>query len=170
MSTASPARQYELVYIALPDTTEEGLAELHTQIASIVERFGGSIERTEPWGRRKLAYEIGRQREGVYVLEVLNGPVTMTTELDRRLRVTDTVMRHLIVRVDEELAIAERSKTHRKTSTVARRLRRGLPAEPTELEVARRKEHEEDDMDGGPDMGGFRDRDRGDRDRERGDR
>ena len=161
----STARQYELVYIALPDTTEEGLADLHTQVAAIVERFGGSIERTDPWGRRKLAYEIGRHREGVYVLEVLNGPGAMTAELDRRLRVNDTVMRHLIVRVDEELAIAERAKTTRKSSTVARRLRRGLPAEPTEIEVARRKEHEEDDMDGGPDMG-FR----GDRDRERGDR
>jgi small subunit ribosomal protein S6 len=78
----STARQYELVYIALPDTTEEGLAELHTQIAGIVERFGGSVERTEPWGRRKLAYEIGRHREGAYVLEVLNGPGTMTAELD----------------------------------------------------------------------------------------
>jgi small subunit ribosomal protein S6 len=163
----STARQYELVYIALPDTTEEGLAELHTQIAGIVERFGGSVERTEPWGRRKLAYEIGRHREGVYVLEVLNGPGNMTAELDRRLRVTDTVMRHLIVRVDEELAIAERAKTTRKASTVARRLRRGLPAEPTESEVARRKEHEEDDMDSGPDMGFRGDRDR---DRERGDR
>ncbi len=67
-------RQYELVYIAAPDSTEEALAELHTQILSVVERFGGTIERTEPWGRRKLAYEIGRHREGVYVLEVLNGP------------------------------------------------------------------------------------------------
>jgi hypothetical protein len=78
-------------------------------------------------------------------------------------------MRHLIVRVDEELAIAECAKTTRKSSTVARRLRRGLPAEPTEIEVARRKEHEEDDMDSGPDMGFRGDRDR-DRDRERGDR
>ena len=159
----STARQYELVYIALPDTTEEGLADLHTQVAAIVERFGGSIERTDPWGRRKLAYEIGRHREGVYVLEVLNGPGAMTAELDRRLRVSDTVMRHLIVRVDEELAIAERAKGHRKASTVARRLRRGLPPEPTELEVARRREHEEDDMDGGPDMGFRGDRERGDR-------
>src|SRR6476646_3149320 len=137
MSTASPARQYELVYIALPDTTEEGLAELHTQIASIVERFGGSIEKTEVWGRRKLAYEIGRQREGVYVLEVLNGPGAMTTELDRRLRVLDVVMRHLIVRVDEELAVADRAKTRRKAATAARRVRRGLPPEPTETELHR---------------------------------
>ena len=65
----STARQYELVYIALPDTTEEGLAELHTQIAGIVERLGGSVERTEPWGRRKLPDEIGRHREGRAAVE-----------------------------------------------------------------------------------------------------
>ncbi len=60
----SSARQYELVYITPPEATEEALADLHQQVASIVERFGGSIERTEPWGRRRLAYEIARQREG----------------------------------------------------------------------------------------------------------
>ena len=110
-------RQYELVYIALPDSTEETLNDLHQQVAGIVERFGGTIEKTEQWGRRKLAYEINRQREGVYVLEVINGPGDMTAELDRRLRVLDTVMRHLIVRVDEDLAIAERARTRRKTAT-----------------------------------------------------
>ena len=70
----STTRQYELVYITPPDTTEEALADLHQQVASVVERFGGAVVRTEPWGRRKLAYEINHQREGVYVLEVLDGP------------------------------------------------------------------------------------------------
>jgi small subunit ribosomal protein S6 len=145
----STTRQYELVYIARPDTTEEALAELHTQVASIVERFGGTIERTEQWGRRKLAYEISRQREGVYVLEVLNGPAAMTAELDRRLRVFDSVIRHLCVRIDEDLAKAERAKVRRKTNMVARRLRRGLPPEPTESELSRRgADRDDDDADG----------------------
>ena len=56
-------RQYELVYLTPPDTTEEALAELHQQIAAVVERFGGTIEKTENWGRRRLAYEIAHQRE-----------------------------------------------------------------------------------------------------------
>jgi small subunit ribosomal protein S6 len=148
----STNRQYELVYIALPDSTEEQLAELHQQVASVVERFGGSIERSEPWGRRRLAYDINNQREGTYVLEVLNGPPAMTTEIERRLRVLDIVMRHLVVRVDEELAVADRAKTRRKAQTVARRLRRGLPPEPTESELNRRQQ-ENDDMDAGGDMG-----------------
>ena len=140
----SNVRQYELVYITPGETTEEALAELHQQVVAVVERFGASIERTENWGRRKLAYEIGRQREGVYVLQVINGPAAMTAELDRRLRVLDIVIRHLIVRVDEELAIAERSRARRKEATAKRRVRRGLPPEPTETERHRRDEDEDD--------------------------
>src|SRR5438309_2201005 len=136
----STSRQYELVYIAPPDATEEVLAELHQQVLAVLERFGGTIDRTEPWGRRKLAYEIKHQREGTYVLEVISGPGAMTAELDRRLRVLDAVMRHLIVRVDDELAVADRAKARRKEAMAKRRVRRGLPPEPTESELHRREE------------------------------
>jgi len=125
----STARQYELVYIALPDTTEEGLTELHTQIAGIVERFGGSVERTEPWGRRKLAYEIGRHKEGTYVLEVINGSGELMKELDRRLKVLDYVIRHLAVRVDEHEAVVDRTRSRRTETSRRRRVARGLPAD-----------------------------------------
>ncbi len=152
----SQVRQYELIYITPPETTEEALAELHQQVVAVVDRFGGAIERTENWGRRRLAYEIGHHREGVYVLEVINGPGALTAELDRRLRVFDNVSRQLVVRVDEELAVAERSRVRRKSATVARRVRRGLPPEPTETE---RKRREDDDDDGESVMdGSFRDR------------
>jgi small subunit ribosomal protein S6 len=63
------------------------------------------LKKTENWGRRKLAYEIAGHREGVYVLEVINGPGAMTAELDRRLRVFDVVIRHMVVRVVEDLAV-----------------------------------------------------------------
>jgi small subunit ribosomal protein S6 len=145
----SAVRQYELIYITPPETTEEALADLHQQVAGIVERFGGTVEKTENWGRRRLAYEIARQREGVYVLEVLNGPGGMTAELDRRLRVIDTVMRHLIVRVDEDLAVADRARVRRAQETTARRVRRGLPPEPTETELGQHDDDEEESDGGG---------------------
>ena len=153
----STVRQNELIYIVPPETTDEALAELQSQVESITQRFGATIEKTENWGRRKLAYEIGKHRDGVYVLHVINGPAEMVAELDRRLRVFDLVMRHLVVRVDEELAIADRARTRRKSAMANRRVRRGLPPEPTEQERNRRRE-EDDDMDG-PDMG-FRGGDR----------
>ena len=148
----STVRQYELIYITPAETTEQALADLHTQVAGIVERFGGTIEKTENWGRRRLAYEIGREREGVYVLEVINAPGAVTAELDRRLRVFDNVIRHMIVRVDEQLAIADRARQNRKDSMAKRRVRRGLPPEPTEGERHRR-EDDDDDMEGGLEHG-----------------
>ena len=126
----STVRQYELIYIAPPEASEELLAELHQLVAGVVEQFEGSIESTENWGRRKLAYEISGQREGVYVLEVINGPAGLNLELDRRLRVADQVMRHMVVRVDDEKHVTERIQTRRKKAVAARRVRRGLPPEP----------------------------------------
>jgi small subunit ribosomal protein S6 len=122
-------RQYELVYIVSPEATEQEVNDLHAQVETIAGRFGGQLERTENWGRRRLAYEIGHHREGTYVLEVLNGSGEMVKELDRRLRVTDNVIRHLVVRVDEELSVAERTRTHRQQTTARRRIARGLPPE-----------------------------------------
>jgi small subunit ribosomal protein S6 len=140
----SAVRQYELIYITPPESTEDALNELHAQVLAVVERFQGTIEKTENWGRRRLAYEIAGHREGVYVLELINGPANLLSELDRRLRVFDIVIRHMVVRVDEELAVAERSRGRRTASTSARRVRRGLPPEPTETERKRRSEEEED--------------------------
>ncbi len=120
-------RQYELVYILPPETTEQQVAELHAQVESVVSRMNGAIEKTENWGRKRLAYEIGRNKEGVYVLELINGSGELMKELDRRLKVVDLVMRHLIVRVDDEKKVVERTQTKRRTESERRRVKRGLP-------------------------------------------
>jgi len=138
-------RQYELVYILPPDTTEQQVAELHTQIEQVVARMNGQIEKTENWGRRRMAYEIAHQKEGVYVLEVINGSGELMKELDRRLRVLDQVMRHLIVRVDEEKKVVDRTRTRRQTSSERRRVKRGLP--PQRQPGEGRAAMESDDMD-----------------------
>ena len=120
-------RQYELVYILPPDITEQQVTELHQQIEAVVARMNGQIEKMENWGRRKLAYEIGHNKEGVYVLEVINGSGELMKELDRRLKVMDLVIRHLVVRVDEEKKVVDRTRTKRQTESERRRVKRGLP-------------------------------------------
>ena len=120
-------RQYELVYILPPDTTEQQVADLHGQLDAVVARLQGNFERTENWGRKRLAYEIGHNKEGVYVLEVINGSGELMKELDRRLRVMDQVLRHMIVRVDQEKKVVERTQTKRRTESERRRVKRGLP-------------------------------------------
>ena len=108
-------RQYELVYILPPDTTEQQVAELHEQIGQVVTRMNGQIEKNENWGRRRLAYEIGHHKEGVYVLDVINGSGELMKELDRRLKVMDMVIRHMVVRVDEEKKVIDRTRTKRQS-------------------------------------------------------
>ena len=120
-------RKYELVYVVSPVATEEQVTDLHTQVEAIAQRIGGQIEKTENWGRRKLAYDIGPHKEGTYVVETLLGGGDLIKEIDRRLKVSDLVIRHLIVRVDEEQQVIERGRAKRTETSRRRRVARGLP-------------------------------------------
>src|SRR5262245_50759589 len=122
MAAAVAVRQYELVYILPPETTEQQVTELHEQLDAVVSRMGGTFDRTENWGRKRLAYDIAHHKEGVYVLEVINGSGELMKELDRRLRVMDQVIRHMIVRVDQEKKVVERTRTKRQTESERRRV------------------------------------------------
>lgn len=121
----SETRQYELVYVVSPEISDEGVTELHERIAGIVGQLGGSIDKTDNWGRRRLAYEIDRHREGTYVIETITGPGTLVTELERRLRVMEQLLRHLIVRVDEDLRKAQRARERRQSRQQRRLAKRG---------------------------------------------
>ena len=140
-------RQYELVYILPPDTTEQQVAELHEQVGQVVTRMQGTIEKNENWGRRRLAYEIGHHKEGVYVLDVINGSGELMKELDRRLKVMDIVIRQMIVRVDEDKKVVNTVQTRRRTSSERRRVKRGLPPQrqPGEGRPAGEPDDAEDD-------------------------
>ena len=144
----STTRQYELVYIVTPEASEQGVADLHTQIEQIVQRFQGTFDKTENRGRRKLAYEIGHHREGIYVVETITGSGELMKEIDRRLRVTDLVIRHLVVRVDEELKVADRTREARRSTQARRRTARGLPPEPQPGEGRSGDSDQDDDRDG----------------------
>ncbi len=144
----STSRQYELVYIITPEASEQEIADLHTQIEQIVQRYGGTFDKTENWGRRKLAYEIGHHREGTYVVETITGSGELMKEIDRRLRVIDQVIRHLVVRVDAELRVAERTRDARKRNQARRRVARGLPPEPQPGEGRGENMDQDDDREG----------------------
>ena len=136
-------RKYELVYIVSPDATEEQVAELHGQVEAVVQRMGGQLDKTENWGRRRLAYEIGRHKEGIYVLDVISGSGELMKEIERRLKVYDTVIPQLIVRVDEAERLAEHKRTDRTESSRRRRVARGLPPDRQPGE-GQRSEFEDD--------------------------
>ena len=144
-------RQYELIYLLPPDTTEAQATELHQQIDAVVSRMNGRFEKTDNWGRRRLAYEIAHHKEAVYVLEVINGTGELMKEIDRRLKVMDQVLRHLIVRVDEEKKVVDRTRTKRQTESERRRVKRGLPPtrQPGEGRSGDGDDAEDDRFDGG---------------------
>jgi small subunit ribosomal protein S6 len=133
---ATLLKQYELVYIASPETTDEQLAELTTLVESNVTKAEGTVDNVDVWGRRRLAYKIGPHADGIYTVVLFTGTGELVKELDRRLKVSDLIIRHLIVRVDEEFKKAERARTKRAEETVRRRVARGLPPEPTAEELA----------------------------------
>src|SRR5262245_31745649 len=113
--------------------------------------MNGAFDRTENWGRKRLAYEIGPNKEGVYVLDVINGSGDLMKELDRRLKVMDQVIRHMVVRVDEEKKVVERTRTKRQSESERRRVKRGLPPQrqPGEGRQAELEDTEDDRFDAG---------------------
>jgi small subunit ribosomal protein S6 len=106
-------RVYEVVFIVDPGTQEEEITRLTGNLSSIVTDQGGTVTRNEVMGRRQLAYRIGRQNEGVYVLFEIEGTGREIAELERRMRVSDQVMRYMTVRVDEDRQRAEKLKSRR---------------------------------------------------------
>lgn len=90
--------EYEILLMLDPDAPEERQNEIIQRARDLVERGGGTWDRHEPWGRRKLAYEIAHKEDGVYhLLELTAEPATLD-ELSRILKITDGVMRHMAVR------------------------------------------------------------------------
>jgi small subunit ribosomal protein S6 len=117
-------RTYEVVYIAGPNTSDDDLKKLASQIEQIITSQGGTITKIDNMGRRKLAYRIGKFEEGIYTVVYLEGSGQEIYEIERRLRVTDYVIRHQTVRTDEELKRSEKMKAKRRgaAATAVRRV------------------------------------------------
>jgi small subunit ribosomal protein S6 len=113
-------RTYEVAFIAAPNTADDDLSKLNSQIEQIIKDRGGKITKLDNWGRRKLAYRIGKFDEGVYTFVYVEGSGQEISEVERRLRVTDFIIRYLTVRTDEALKRAEKLKSKRKVSLAPR--------------------------------------------------
>jgi small subunit ribosomal protein S6 len=92
-------RTYEVLFILSPQVTEEEAATLIADFKGIAEKNGATLKNEEAWGRRRLAYPIAKSNEGIYHLFVLESESSLS-ELDRRMKNVDRVLRHVIVRTD----------------------------------------------------------------------
>ncbi|MCI0659812.1 MAG: 30S ribosomal protein S6 [Acidobacteria bacterium] len=113
-------RTYEIMFISAPTTAEDDLSKLTSQLENVVGEKGGKIAKIDTWGRRKLAYRINKFDEGIYTLLFIEGTGQEISEVERRLRVTDFVIRHLSIRTDEDLKRAEKMKAKRKSAISSR--------------------------------------------------
>jgi small subunit ribosomal protein S6 len=106
-------RIYEELFILRPDITYEEVTPVIDQLRGVITQAGGTIDKEERWGVRKLAYKIEKRVEGYFVLLQLTAPAASVRELERRLRVNDSVLKYLTVRIDEKLKWLEKRRKQR---------------------------------------------------------
>ncbi len=106
-------RTYEELFIVRADLPEEELDPLIEQFKHVITAAGGVVEKVDKWGVRKFAYRVAKQTEGQYVLILFNANADSVKELERRLRVSDAVLKFLTVRIDEKLKRIEKRKKAR---------------------------------------------------------
>jgi len=117
-------RIYENLFIVKPDATEEEIDSLIEQMSKNITTAGGTVDKVEKWGKRRLAYKVEKQREGYYVLLTFTADSQAVREFERRMRVQDAIIKFLTVRIDETLKRIEKRKKVREK----RALRRPKPA------------------------------------------
>jgi small subunit ribosomal protein S6 len=126
-------RIYEELFIIRPDATDEEITPIVEQIRGIITNAGGSVDKEERWGVRKLAYRVQKRNEGYYVLLQFSSNPQTVKEIERRLRVNDAVLKFLTVRIDEKLKkIEKRRKEREKRAARKPAPAAAMPSSPAE--------------------------------------
>jgi small subunit ribosomal protein S6 len=127
-------RTYEELFIVRPDASDEEIDPLVEQLTQVITAGGGAVEKVEKWGVCGLAYRVAKREEGYYILVVFNASPVTVLELERRLRVSDLVLKFLTVRIDEKLKWLEKRKKIREKR--ARRRPVMAPSAPSALNAS----------------------------------
>jgi len=100
-------RNYEALYIVRPELSEEEQQAVAKKFADIVTQNGGEVVKLDIWGKRRLAYEVKKLREGIYILMQFRAESRVAQEVERVLKITDEVIRQLVVRLEDDALVAE---------------------------------------------------------------
>jgi len=95
-------KKYETIFVLYPTLEEEAVKENIEKFKGVIEQNGGTVSNVDEWGKRRLAYEIKDMTEGYYVLINFEAEPELPKELDRIFRISDSVLRHIIVNLDEK--------------------------------------------------------------------
>jgi len=110
-------RVYEVLFIVAPNTEESDLEALVTQMSDVATNQGAQITKVDRMGRRRLAYPIQKFNEGHYVVLTVEGSGAEIAEVERRMRVTDAIIRYITIRIDEDLKRADKLRARRASRT-----------------------------------------------------
>jgi small subunit ribosomal protein S6 len=133
-------RIYEELFIVDPNTSEEDIETVSNQVQSVIKDGGGTVDKVEKWGKRKLAYRVKKREDGFYILVQFSAEPAIVKEIERRLRVHDLVLKYLTVRIDEKLQWLDKRKkarekrAQRKQSMAVSAPGPRTPGEPVTLE------------------------------------
>jgi small subunit ribosomal protein S6 len=102
------AREYETTYVLRSSVANDGVAELNTRVKGIIEGMGGKVLKVDNWGKRRLAYEVSKERKGIYLYWLYLANPGVAEEIERNLRMLDIVIRYLTVKVDSDVDVGAR--------------------------------------------------------------
>ncbi len=129
-------RNYEVMFIVRPDITDEDLDRLISTLESQIGGAGGTVKGVERMGKRRLAYLVRNFQDGLYILLTVEGDGQVIKELERRLRVTEPVIKFITVRTDDEQKRAEKIRKLREARRPGKTAAPAAPAEGTEAPAA----------------------------------
>ena len=132
-------RSYEVMFIVRPDVEEAEIDKLIETFSGYITTGGGTIKSTEKMGRRRLAYTVRKFNDGIYILLIVDSPASLISEIERRLRVSEQVIKFITVRMDEEDKRVAKIKKHRDAHVKRSALPQASPeaaAVPTPAPVA----------------------------------
>lgn len=101
-------KKYEIGFVINPEAAEEEIKKIIDTIVQIIKKAKGSVENVDEWGRRKLGYPIQKHNEGIYIFINVEAEVAIFSEVERRLKLNEKVMRFIVLRTDDKLKKANR--------------------------------------------------------------
>jgi len=104
-------REFETIFILRPDTNQDGIHTVNTRVRQVIDQLGGRLLKLDNWGKRKLAYEVKKQLKGIYLYWRYLGNAGVVEEIERNLRMLDSVIRYYTVKVDEDVVPTARPET-----------------------------------------------------------
>jgi len=96
-------REFETIFILRPDTNQDGIHVVNSRVRQVIEQMGGRLLKLDNWGKRKLAYEVKKQLKGIYLYWQYLGTAGVVEEIERNLRMLDSVIRYYTVKIDEDI-------------------------------------------------------------------